>query len=277
MANASFPVNNWHTLQPSNIENTLAMGALDPAKAGMAMALLGGYSLERQGLTNSYRESLGQAQDMARQQMMLTARKDAIDQLLRATKDAQETPGLMDIYASNPLTAQLFAGTNPDAYGTTVQAIARAAAAKNAQATGTGVDRLVQGGFTPSTDWVSAVLGDKGVQAGPPLALRTAAAHAASSGGTRWSVSDPMTGVGASGKAPDIATAVQLGKEAQQQMSGQRFTNALEVVRQRQPQMYNRLMAQAGGDRAKAETLAQQYVRSNTTAGTRMPAMAPTE
>jgi hypothetical protein len=170
---AQFPIEQPQGFSPFPIESVLAQGMMDPAKSGVAAALMAGYQGMRQGNQAQYSQHVAANQALAAQQLQIEARNKAIANVLAAMKQSEGTPGTFQALQSNPLFAGMFEG-NPQAYQAMIQSIARNAAAQNMQRAGAGANHLVDAGFAPSVDTMSDVTGVPLTKA-VPLSLQRAA------------------------------------------------------------------------------------------------------
>lgn len=176
---AQVPYINPQGLDPYPIESVLAQGMMDPAKAGVAAALMAGYNAERGGNARSYLQSVQQAQQLSGQQAAMSGQEKMVGHLINLLKNASDQPGMLEAAAGNNLLSPMMQG-NPDAYGGLINSIARSHGAKIMQQTGAGAENLQQAGYAPGVDLIRQLLGSQSIQAVAPLAMRTAAAGGAS-------------------------------------------------------------------------------------------------
>lgn len=176
----SLPIEQPQGFSPYPIESILAQGMMDPAKSGVAAALMAGYQGMRQGNQAQYSQDVAVNRALVAQQMQAQARAKAIESVLAAMKQSSDTPGMFQALQSNPLFAGMFEG-NPQAYQAMIGAIARNNIAQNMQRAGSGANNLVDAGFVPSASTMSEVIGVPLSQS-TPLSLQRAAAGGGGNG-----------------------------------------------------------------------------------------------
>jgi hypothetical protein len=155
---AQLPIESWQANSPFPIESTLAQGMMDPAKAGVAAALMAGYQSMRQGNSEQYRQDVAGNRALMAQQIQTEARNKAIVNAINAMKIAAENPGALQAMQSNPLLANTLSG-DANAYSNMAQILMRNNQIQNLQRAGSGASGLSSAGFRPQTNDLSELIG----------------------------------------------------------------------------------------------------------------------
>lgn len=187
--------------QPYNIESTLAQQVLEnPANSGMAYSMLHGYQLDRENANSNYNFQLGEQRAQAQQVLQAQIANERAQRINEGIKEAAANPGVYGVLASNPNTADLYAGTDQGAVNSLNDWTSRMGVAKQLEAAGKGIQGFGAAGMQIPPGYVSSVLpgnppitqGDSDRVATEKVRAAAGAARGGSgSGGLGWTTTLP--------------------------------------------------------------------------------------